>query len=105
MVSPRALCQMYVSVLKNKHILLQLTVDFSHLKRYYFDMKTRRPSPDDFMKGDTAMSICTAKNMINTGRRAVSAYSYFGFIQVCYAGRYFAALKLSDRCERPEAVF
>lgn len=105
MVSPHALCQMYVSALKNKQILLQLTVDFSHLKRYYFDMKTRRPAPDDFMKGDTAMNICAAKNTINTGRRAVSAYSYFGFIQVCYADRYFAALKLSDRCERPEAVF
>lgn len=42
---------MYVSALKNKQILLQLTVDFSHLKRYYFDMKTRRPAPDDFYEG------------------------------------------------------
>ena len=51
------------------------------------------------------MSICTARNMINTGRRAVSAYSYFSFIKVCYAGRYFAALNSSDRCECPEIVF
>lgn len=68
-------------------------------------MKTRRPPPDNFVKGDTAMSICTERNMINTGRRAMSAYSYFSFIKVCYADRYFAALNLSDRCERPETVF
>ncbi|MEF2812472.1 MAG: hypothetical protein U0N60_08775 [Oscillospiraceae bacterium] len=57
------------------------------------------------MKGDTAMSICAAKNTINTGRRAVSAYSYFSFTKVCYAGRYFAALNSTDRCECPCTVF
>lgn len=51
------------------------------------------------------MSICKARNMISTGRREMSASSYFSFTKVCYADRYFAALKLSDRCERPEAVF
>lgn len=69
-------------------------------------MKTRRAPPDDLTKGDTAMSICAAKkNIMNTGRRAVSACSYFSFIKVCYADRYFAALNSSDRCECPKTVF
>lgn len=47
------------------------------------------------------MSICTMKNAISIGRRCESAYSYFRFIKVCYADRYFAASNLTDRCECP----
>lgn len=51
------------------------------------------------------MSICKARNMISTGRREMSASSYFSFTKVCYAGRYFAALNSTDRCECPCTFF
>ena len=82
-----------------------MTVDFYRLKRYYFDMKNTVASTEQLTKGDTAMNIRTANAMMNTGRRDVSAISYYSFRAVCFADRYFAALKLSDRCERPECVF
>ena len=47
------------------------------------------------------MSICTMNNVINTGRRYESAYSYFRFMQLCYAERYFAVSNLSDRRVEP----
>ncbi len=47
------------------------------------------------------MSICAMNNFMNTGRRYESVYSYFRFAQLCYAGRYFAASYLSDRCVDP----
>lgn len=85
-----------------------MTIDFCRLKRYYFDMKTRRLFAGAIWKGEAAMSICTAKsikNIVNTGRRVVSAYSYFSFTKVCYAGRYFAVSNSSDRCDRSEKFF
>lgn len=86
--------------------LLGFPIDFADLKQYDVSVRIKRVFYRSRAAGEGETTMTRRENT-NCSRCAegLSAYSYYYFMKVCFAGLYFASRKHTVRIEQPEDRF